>query len=176
MHKGNPGDHCIERQHDLTSSTLREVKQMDERIARLQTPDECERFAKNAIRLDHPELANQARRRAIERRAAEYGASSEAEKECLQAIYASEEVLSKKNGRRTRASRTWQMIERHGIIAAAERAVNRRAETAGYKALAEMGLQEFAFESVILRHPGLFSEDAVQRSQERMQEWLEDGT
>jgi hypothetical protein len=66
------------------------------------------------------------------------------------------------------------MVERHGILAAAERAVNRRAETAGYRALAEMGLQEFAFEAVILRHPALFSEDAVQRSQERMREWPAD--
>lgn len=169
MDEGNPRD------RDLTSSHDKGGEDMDERIARLQTPEECVRFAKNAIRLDHPELANQALKRAIELRAAEYGASSQAEKECLQAIYAYEEVLSKKNGRRTRASRTWQMIERHGVLASVERAVNRKAETAGYRALAEMGLQEFAFEAVILRHPALFSEDAVQRSQERMREWPEDG-
>jgi hypothetical protein len=144
---------------------------MDERVARLKTPEACERFIKNAIRLEEPELADQARKRAIELRAAEYGASTQAEKECLQAIYAYEEVLSKKNGRRTRASRTWQMINRHGILASAERAVNREAETAGYKALAEMGLQEFAFEAVILRHQNLFSDEAIRKSRERMQDW-----
>lgn len=144
---------------------------MDVRVARLKTPEDCERFIKNAIRLNERELADQARRRAIELRASEYGASSQAEKECLQAVYAYEEVLSKKNGRRTRATRTWQMIERHGILASAERAVDRNTETAGYKALAEMGLQEFAFEAVILRHRELFSESAIRRSEERMKEW-----
>jgi hypothetical protein len=63
------------------------------------------------------------------------------------------------------------MIKRHGILNAAERAVNRDQETAGYKALIEMGLQEFAFEAVILRHPDLFSPDVVAISKLRLQEW-----
>lgn len=146
---------------------------MDDRIRNLKTPGACEQFAKNAVRLGHPELADQARKRAIEIRATEYGSTTQAEKECLQAIYAYEEVLSKKNGRRTRATRTWQMIKRHGILTSAERAVNRQTETTGYKALAEMGLQEFAFEAVILRYPDMFSEEAVERSRQRMKEWAE---
>lgn len=149
---------------------------MDERIAKLKTPDACERFAKNAIRLGRADLADEARKRAVELRAAEYGASTQAEKECLQAIYAYEEILTKKNGRRTRASRTWQMINRHGILASAERAVNRKTETAGYKALAEMGLQEFAFEAVILRHRELFSDEAILKSEDRMKEWSQNDT
>ena len=144
---------------------------MDERVARLNTPKACEKFAKNALRLNRPDLADEARRRAIELRAIGYGAVSDAERECLQAVYAYEEVLSKKNGKHTRASRTWQMINRHGILTAAERAVNREAETVGYTALAEMGLQEFTFEAVVIRYPHLFSEQAVLRSKERMKEW-----
>ena len=147
---------------------------MDPRVGRLKTPEECERFAVNAKSHGRRDLADQARRRAVELRAADYGACSQAEKECLEAIYAYEEVLSKKNGRRTRASRTWQMIKRHGILASVERAVNRDTETAGYMALAEMGLQEFAFEAVILRHRELFSAEAIRRSEERMKKWRED--
>lgn len=37
-----------------------------------------------------------------------------------------------------------------------------------YTALAEMGLKEFAFEAVILRHPEHFSPEAVTRSRERL--------
>ena len=144
---------------------------MDPRITRLNTPEACERFAKNAIRLGDRDLADQALRRAVEIRAESYGASSQAEKECLQAIYAYEEVLTKKNGRRTRATRTWQMIGRHGLLASVERAVNRKTDPAGYKALAEMGLQDLAFEAVILRHPELFSADALEHSLNRMREW-----
>jgi hypothetical protein len=146
---------------------------MDERIKRLKTPADCEKFAKNAIRLGRPDLADETRIRAVELRANEYGANSQAEKECLQAIYAYEEVLTKKNGRRTRASRTWQMIKRHGILEAAERAVNREEPTIGYKALADIGMQEYLFEAVILRHPELFSEGAVQKSKDRLKEWAE---
>ena len=93
------------------------------------------------------------------------------EKEALEAIYAYEEVLSKRNGKKTRANRTWQMIDRHGIIGAVERAVNRPTETEGYKALVDMGLQDFAFETVIVRYPGLFSDEAIQISKQRITQW-----
>lgn len=147
---------------------------MDERVAKLRTPEDCEKFAKNAERLNHPELVDDARRKAIELRARDFGAEIQAEKECLQAVFAYEQVLSKKNGKRTKASRTWQMINRHGILEAAERAVNRPVETVAYRALIEMGLKEYAFEAVILRHPDAFSIEAVATSKARLQEMEKD--
>lgn len=144
---------------------------MDERVKRIKTAKLCEIFATNAAKRGRPDLAQEAKVRAVELRAEEYGAKSQAENEAIQAVYAYEEVLSKKNGKRTRASRTWQMIKRRGIIESVERAVNRKAETQGYTALAEMGLKEFAFEAVILRHPELFSDEAIAISEQRMQEW-----
>jgi hypothetical protein len=144
---------------------------MDERVRKLKTPEDCVRFAANALRLNHPDLADQARERAVELRAAAYGASTDAERECLEAVYAYETVLTSRNGKTTKASRTWQMIKRHGIFEAVERAINRREETIGYTVLLEMGLQRFAFESVVMRHPTLFSPETVQRSSERTAEW-----
>jgi hypothetical protein len=129
-------------------------------------------FGKNAAARSRPDLAREAQLRSIQLRAEQHGLVSKAEREALQAIYAYEEVLFKKNGRRTRATRTWQMIDRHGIIGAIERAVDRDQETAGYQALVKMGLQELAFEAVILRHPSLFSEGAVEKSKKRLQTWL----
>jgi hypothetical protein len=143
---------------------------MDEKVARLKTPEECERFAKN-VQAKHPTLAKEARRRAVELRAALYGAKNAAELEALKAVYAYEEVLTAKNGKRTSASRTWHMIKRHGIIGAVERAVNREAETSGYTALLEMGMQDLAFEAVIVRYPELFSSEAVERAKTRVEEW-----
>jgi hypothetical protein len=142
---------------------------MDDRIAKLNTYESCEKFIRNALRLGRRDLAEQARQRAIAIRADAHGAASIAEKECLQAIYAYEEVISQKRGRRIRATRTWQMVKRHGILRAAERAVTRSAETAGYAALAELGLHEFAFEAVILRYPQVFTPEAVERSRLRLQ-------
>jgi hypothetical protein len=149
---------------------------MDERVARLTTQEDCEQLARN-VQKDHPELAQEARRRALELRADAHaktlGLNGPVEKEALQAIYAFEEVLSKKNGKRTHASGTWQMVKRHGIIGAVERAVNRPTDASGYLALAEMKMQDITFEAVVLRHPDRFSAEAVQRSAERLKGWQE---
>ena len=144
---------------------------MDERVRNLKTPEQCEIFARNATERDRPDLADEARVRGVQLRAESYGAKTDAEREAIQAIYAYEEVLTQKNGKRTRASRTWPMIKRYGIIGAVERAVNREAETQGYTALVEMGLEDFAFEAVILRYPDVFSDEAVERSKKRLSEW-----
>ncbi len=144
---------------------------MDERVKKLDTARKCEIFAKNATTHSRPDLALEARQRAVEIRAQEHGAQTTAEEEALQAIYAYEQLLTNKNGRTTRASRTWQMIKRHGIIEGVERAVKRDAVTQGYTMLVEMGLEKFAFEAVILRHPEVFSKEAVDISRLRLAEW-----
>ncbi len=141
---------------------------MNDLVAKLKTPEECAIFEKNVTERGRPDLALAARKRALELRAQQYGAKTEAERECLEAVYAYERVLSEKNGRNTRATRTWQMIQRRGIIDAVERAVNRESETVGYLALLEMGLEDYAFEAVILRHPEVFSPAAVAHSQARI--------
>ena len=145
---------------------------MDPKVLRLRSPEDCESFATN-VEAKHPSLAQEARRRAVELRAQSFGAKSEAEREALRAVYAYEEVLSRKNGKKTRASRTWQMIKRHGIIEAVQRAVCRKEETMGYTALVDVGMQDFAFECVVLRHPDLFSAEAVAISTSRVSAWNE---
>jgi hypothetical protein len=54
------------------------------------------------------------------------------------------------------------MIRRHGILPAVERVVTKRDVSAGYTALAELGLLDLAFEAVALRHPDSFSQEAVE--------------
>lgn len=141
---------------------------MDDRVSRLKSPKDCEVFSRNALKEGRPDLAAEASQRAVELRAAAHGATTDAERECLEAIYAYEEILYRKHGKRIRASRTWQMIKKRGIIASIEHAVDRPDGTAGFTALKEVGLEHFAFEAVILRHASLFSESAINRSRERM--------
>ncbi|MFN3711975.1 MAG: hypothetical protein ACK4S8_15725, partial [Alishewanella aestuarii] len=88
---------------------------MDDRVKKLDTPEKCASFAKNCIEHGREDLAQEAKERAVQLRAAAYGAETDAEREALEAVYAYEEVLSAKNGKKTRAGRTWQMIGRHGI-------------------------------------------------------------
>lgn len=141
---------------------------MDERVKNIKTPDGCEKFAKNAIRLGHPELALEAQRRAIELRAEKHSAQTDAEKEALKAIYAYEEILTEKNGRRTRATRTWQMIDRRGIIESVNRVVAREDDAMGYVLLKDKGMEDLSFEAVVLRFPQVFSEEAVVHAEERI--------
>lgn len=143
---------------------------MDATIARLDSPDKLEQFAINVEPHSKPH-ADAARRRAVQLRAAEHGAESDTERECLEAIYAYERAESKIRGKKFRASRTWPMIERRGIIPAVEFVVTRRVETTGYLTLVEMGLGEMAFEAVVLRHPQAFSAEAVEASRTRLQKW-----
>ena len=60
------------------------------------------------------------------------------------------------------------MIREHGIIGAVERIVTRRKETEGYRVLVEMGMEDMAFEAVVLRHPESFSPEAVAASNDRL--------
>lgn len=140
---------------------------MDPIIGKLKTPQECKNLENNATKNGRLDIARDARKRGIELKALDYGAESVAERECIEAVFAYERVLSAKKGKNTRASRTWDMIKRRGILPAVERLVSRQDETAGYKALVEMDLQDYAFEAVVLRYPDLFSKDAVEHSKAR---------
>jgi hypothetical protein len=118
-----------------------------------------------------PELALSARRRAVELRALKYGAKSDVEREALEAVYAYERVLLAVHGKNMRASYTWRMINESGILAAVEKVVSRKSDAKGYTALVEMGMQDMAFEAVVLRYPNVFSTHAVERSRERLAGW-----
>jgi hypothetical protein len=140
---------------------------IDSSVLRLKTPEDCEQYAKN-VEVKHPVLAKQARRRAVELRAEKYGAKSEVEQEALRCIYAFEEARSQQTGKRARANRTWQSIQRNGILPTVDRVVARRKATEGYDALVEAGLDDFTFEAVVLKYPKSFSAEAVAQAKARL--------
>ena len=140
---------------------------MDKRVAVLETARRCDTFIANVKKTikDHAELAElvrQACRRKVLLLAEKHGAQNTLEREAIEAIFALESVTGK------RASRTWPMLERHGIIATVERVVNREHDSSGYAALVEMGMEDMLFERVVLRHPDQFSPKAVKRSEARL--------
>ena len=143
---------------------------MDRRVLVLRTYDKCQAFARNAIERGRADLAAEAQRRGVELLAETHGARTAVERECLAAIYAYEAVLTRKHGRTIRANRTWPMVGRLGILGAVEKIVERPDESVAYAALVEMGLADFSFEAVILRHPVSFSPEAVRRSEIRMRQ------
>lgn len=146
---------------------------MEDIISKLKTPAQCIQLAKNVIERN-PALAKEARRRAVELRAIAFGSTKEVELELLKALYAYEEVLTEKNKKTTRASRTWQMINKYGIIKAVERAVDRPIEPNGYKVLVKMGMQDLTFESVIVNYQNAFNPEVVMRAKERLKKLSEE--
>jgi len=94
----------------------------------------------------------------------------EVEAELLKALYKYEEILSEKNNKKTRASRTWQMINRYGLISAVERVVNKKADAQGYKVLVERGFKALTFEAVISKYPEAFSKEVVEQANKRLKE------
>ena len=138
-------------------------------VGHLKTPEDCEQVALN-VEAREPAFAIAARRKAVELKAAAHNADSEVEQHALQAVYAYERVLTVERGKKTRASRTWQMITKLGIVQAVEAIVKRPTEIAGYQALVKMGMQDMLFEAVVLRHPDVFSVEAVSQSKQRLEE------
>jgi hypothetical protein len=141
---------------------------MDYRVERLRTPAECEIFAKNAVARNHPELALQARRKAIDLQVSTHETGSAVEAEGLAAVYAYEALLTRRNGKKTRATGTWQAVKRYGIIEAIQRAVNRPADDTGTVTLRDLGMEDLAFEALVIRHEASFSAEAIQASKERL--------
>jgi hypothetical protein len=145
------------------------METIDDIIKYLKTPEQCLQLAL-IVQDRNPGLANKAHQRAIEIRIAAENHMSSVEAELRKVLFAYEEILSLKNKRRTRANRTWQMINRHGIIGAAERAVNRKTDASGYKVLVEKGLSKLTFEYVITCFPESFSKEAIIRAKARLEE------
>jgi len=133
-------------------------------VGHLKTPEDCEQVALN-VEAKQPAFAVAARRKAIEIKASTHKATTEAEEHSLQAVYAYERVMTLARGRKTRATRQWQMVTKLGIINAMESIVKSPTDSTVVDALVKMGMQDMTFEAVVLRHPDVFSAEAVAKSQ-----------
>ena len=96
---------------------------------------------------------------------------SAVETEALKVLYAYEELLRlKHNGRRVRAIYTWRMFDNHGIIETIERLMRTSKKQPGFKELVKDGKKDLTFEALVVRHPGSFTQEAVKRSKQRLEE------
>ena len=130
---------------------------MHELVLRIKEPELCYVFARNATRRGHPELALEALRRAVDLRAEQHGVECEVELSALRAIYAYEEALSHAKGKRTRATGTWLLFNRDGMVAAVSRRLSSQATPEVAAALDELGLSYYSFESVRDAFPEAFN-------------------
>ena len=129
---------------------------MHELVTRIKEPELCYVFARNATRRGHPELALQAYRRAVDLRAEQHGADNAVELAALRAVYAYEEALSHRKGKRTRATGTWQMIQRNGLIDALARRLRSGRDEEVAETLKILGMEDYSFEAVRDAYPSEF--------------------
>jgi hypothetical protein len=134
---------------------------MHELVLRINEPELCYVFAKNATNRGHPELALQAYRRAVDLRAEQHTEVSAAELSALRAIYAYEEALSFNKGKRTRATGTWQLVNRYGVLSALSKRLQSRDLDEVLPALKELGMEDYSFNAVCEAHPEAFDQMAA---------------
>ena len=134
---------------------------MHELVLRIKDPELCYVFAANARRRGHPELALQAHRRAVDLRANEHPTADEAELAAVRAIYAYEEALSYAKGKRTRATGTWQLVHRHGLLPALHKRLDSGGGEDVMPVLRELGMEDYSFTAVREAYPDAFGRQAA---------------
>ena len=134
---------------------------MHELVQRIKKPELCYVFAQNATKRGHPELAVQAYRRAVDLRSEQHSEQSEAEQAALRSIYAYEEVLSYAKGKRTRATGTWQMVNKYGVFTTLAKRLSGRGVEELLPVLKELGMEDYSFDAVRENYPSAFEQQAA---------------
>jgi len=138
-----------------------------EQISRLKTPDECRQLIAHAARMGRPDIEQLAFRRLCELRA-EPGDGPLA-REFYEGLVAYEELLTLKNGRTTRATRTRQKLRRAPLLQCMADLVTGPASM-GFDMLREHGLLKMSAEYLVSENPEHFSRDAVLAARARLRE------
>lgn len=137
-------------------------------ITRCDDPSRLREGMKNAKNQQRMDVYWQAFRRLCELEGRNY--DDPLEREFYATLAAYEELLTAKNGRTTKASRTRQKLQRKGATQCLEEWAVATTPTEGFKLLIEAGLVELTGEYLVLKHPDQFSAKAVDRARERLGE------
>ena len=121
---------------------------MHELVLRIKQPELCYVFAENATKRGHEELALEAYRRAVDLRAEAHAEATEDERLALRAFYAYEEALSWGQRKRKRATGTWQMVKRDGILETLRKRLDSKHAEEARDALTAMKLEDYSFQAV----------------------------
>jgi hypothetical protein len=136
-------------------------------VARLKTVDECDQFILNMA--SNPKLVQAAIKRSIEIRLAAHTQMSQVVRDIWEVLYAYEEVLFIKHGKRLKANYTRRAIKSVGELGAVENIVSQRSDDDdGFARLEAAGLSTLTFEAVVLRHPQHFSAKAREQARSRL--------
>lgn len=83
-------------------------------------------------------------------------------------LAAYEQLLTEKNNRSTKATRTRQKIDNKGVYQSLVEWTRGKVETNGFSLLVEKGLPEYTGEYLVARYAGRFPDDVVELAHERL--------
>ena len=64
------------------------------------------------------------------------------------------------------------MVRRHGIVETIQRSVNADPDLGRYTTLKAIGMQDLAFESIVVNHRNEFAASTVEKASARLAEWV----
>lgn len=122
---------------------------------------------RNAKRLKRDDIWQQAFRRLCELEG--LNQTDPLHRDFYATLRAYEELLTHKNGRTTRASRTRQKLRNKGVIQCLEDWATSSAPTEGFNLLVDSGMPELTGEHLVIKYADRFSQSAVAAATARLQ-------
>ena len=129
-------------------------------------PADLRTLMTNAKRLGRDDIWREAFRRLCSLEGADQ--TDPLHRDFYQTLAAYEQLLTQKNGRATRASRTRLKLKSKGVIQCLEDWVLSKTPTESYELLVANSLVEMTGESIVLKYPEQFSEGAVAAAKARL--------
>lgn len=136
-----------------------------DKISKMKEPKGLRNLMVNARRLDREDIHDLAFRQLVSLEGMDM--TDRLERDFYSVLNAYEEILTDKNGRTTKASRTRQKLAKKGVRACLyDWSVG--AATEGFLQLVERGHVELTAEYLVIKYADEFPEEAVKAAQERL--------
>jgi hypothetical protein len=135
-------------------------------ISGYTNPADLRTLMTNAKRLGRDDIWREAFRKLCSLEGAEQ--TEPLPRDFYETLAAYEHLLSQKNGRATRASRTRLKLKSKGVVQCLEDWVTSKTPTEGYELLMANGLAEMTGEHLVLKYPEQFSEGAIAAAKARL--------
>ena len=138
-------------------------------VGKLKTAEECRTVMQRAIQRNLPDVRTAVFKRLCELQgAANDDPADPMIRDFHETLAAYEQLLSEKNGKPTRASRTRQKITNKGIHKSLAEWTKGKEETNGFKLLVDVGMPQYTGEHLVLRYASRFPEDIVALARDRL--------
>lgn len=134
----------------------------------LDDPVKLRNLMANAIRLGREDIAFRCRTRIAELHGQQFDAGID--REFWTAIVVAEEIVTARNKRTTRLTRTRQKIGRVGVLETVADLARKEGVSEGFNILVGGGRSDLTAEAIVLRHAELFDAETIENATRKLRE------